>query len=137
MRYMMLMLPGAKAETDGLPDPQAIATMMSYNEELQKAGVLLALEGLQPSAKGVRVAKVAGKRTVTDGPFSEARELVGGFWMIQVRSKEEAVAWASRCPLSDGETIELRLVYEMSDFTNIDAELAASAEALGKALPGA
>jgi hypothetical protein len=135
MRFMMLMYPGAKAETGALPDPKAIAGMMKYNEELTKAGVLLALDGLQPSAKGARVTFSAGKRTVIDGPFTEAKELVGGYWMIQVKSKEEAVEWAKRCPAGEGETIELRQVFEMSDFTNAPPEVAAQAQAVGDMLP--
>ena len=134
MRFMMIMYPGAKAEGGSLPDPKAMAAMMKYNEELTKAGVLLALDGLQPTAKGARVRFHAGKPTVTDGPFTETKELVGGYWMIQVKSKEEAVEWARRCPGSDDEMIELRQVFEMSDFTNAPPELAASAAAVGEKL---
>jgi len=90
--------------------------MMKYNEALQKAGVLLALDGLHPPSMGARVTFAGGKLKVTDGPFTEAKEVVGGYWMIQVKSKEEAVEWASRCPASDNEVIELRQVQEMSDF---------------------
>jgi len=132
MRFLMLMYPGAKAETGALPDPAAIAKMMKYNEDLTKAGVLLALDGLQPSAKGARIRFPGGKATVSDGPFSEAKELVGGYWLIQVKSKEEAVEWAKRCPASTEEMIELRQVFEMTDFTNVSPELAQSADALGK-----
>ena len=132
MRFMMLMYPGAKAETGALPDEKAIAAMTKYNEQLTKAGVLLGLDGLQPSAQGARVKFSGGKPTVIDGPFTEAKELVGGYWMIQVKSKEEAVEWARRCPASDGEMIELRRVYELADFTNISPELAAENEAIGK-----
>jgi hypothetical protein len=134
MRFMMLMYPGAKAETGSLPDPEAIQAMMKYNEELSKAGVLLALDGLQPTSKGARVRFKGGKPTVSDGPFAEAKELVGGYWLIQVRSKEEALEWVKRCPASDDEMIELRQIYEMSDFTNISPELAAEANALGEKL---
>jgi hypothetical protein len=116
MRFMMLMLPGEKAQTGALPDGKAIAAMMRYNEELNRAGVLLALEGLQPTTKGVRVSWQGGKPTITDGPFSEAKEVVGGFWLIEVKSKEEAVAWAARCPASDDEVVEVRQVYEVADF---------------------
>ena len=90
--------------------------MMKYNESLQKAGVLLALDGLHPPAAGARVSFSGGKPKVTDGPFTEAEEVIGGYWMIQVKSKEEAIAWASRCPASDNEIIEIRQVFEMSDF---------------------
>jgi hypothetical protein len=115
---MMLMYPGPKAEQqrNAIPDQKEIATMMKYNEELTKAGVLLALDGLHPTAKGARITFEGGKRTVTQGPFTEVKEIVGGYWLIQVKSKEEAIAWASRCPVNDGETIELRQVFEMADF---------------------
>jgi hypothetical protein len=130
---MLLMYPGAKAETGGLPDPKAMAAMMKYNEELQKAGVLLALDGLQPSAKGARVRFPGGKPVVSDGPFAEAKELVGGYWLIQVKSKEEAIEWVKRCPC-DGETIEVRQVFEAADFTHLTPELAGAADDLGKKL---
>ncbi len=118
MRFMMLMIPKGyeKAQPGAMPDAKAVAAMMKYNEALQKAGVLLALDGLHPPSMGSRVTFVGGKPTVTDGPFTEAKEVVGGYWMIQVKSKEEAVEWASRCPASDNEVIELRQVQEMSDF---------------------
>lgn len=133
MRFMMLMYPGQKAETGALPDPKVFAAMMKYNEELTKAGVLLALDGLQPTSKGVRVRASGGKRTIVDGPFSEAKELIGGYWLIQVRSKEEAVEWASRVPLADDEMVELRQVFEMSDFP---AEVQALAAPIEGALAG-
>ena len=118
MRFMMLMIPKGyeKAQPGAMPDTKAVAAMMKYNEALQKAGVLLALDGLHPPSMGARVTFAGGKPKVTDGPFTEAKEVVGGYWMIQVKSKEEAVEWASRCPASDNEVIELRQVQEMSDF---------------------
>ena len=118
MRFMMLMIPKGyeKAEPDAMPDPKAVAAMMTYNETLQKAGVLLALDGLHPPSSGVRVSFSGGKPKVTDGPFAEAKEVIGGYWMIQVKSKEEAIEWASRCPASDNEVIEIRQVHEMSEF---------------------
>ncbi len=118
MRFMMLMIPKGyeKAQPGAMPDAKAVAAMMKYNEALQKAGVLLALDGLHPPSMGSRVTFAGGKPTVTDGPFTEAKEVVGGYWMIQVKSKEEAVEWASRCPAGDNEVIELRQVQEMSDF---------------------
>lgn len=116
MRFMMIMIPSPKDEADWEPKPEDVAAMTKYNEELNKAGVLLALDGLQETAKGARVAFAGGKPTVTDGPFSEAKEVIGGYWMIQARSKEEAVQWASRCPAADGDVIEVRQVYEMADF---------------------
>jgi hypothetical protein len=118
MRFMMLMIPKGyeKAQPGTMPDPKAVAVMMKYNEALQKAGVLLAIDGLHPPSMGARVAFSGGKPKVTDGPFAEAKEVIGGYWMIQVKSKEEAVEWASRCPGSDNEVIELRQVMEMSEF---------------------
>ncbi len=134
MRFMMLMYPGAKAEAGGLPDPKAIASMMKYNEELTKAGVLLGLDGLQPSAKGARVRYSGGKASVTDGPFTESKELLGGYWMIQVKSRDEALEWARRIPAGEGEMVEVRQVFEMSDFTHISPELAADAKAIEEKL---
>jgi hypothetical protein len=127
------MYPGAKAETGALPDEKAIAAMMKYNEELLKAGVLLAADGLQPSAKGARVRFPGRKPVVSDGPFTEAKELLGGYWLIQVKSREEAIEWVKRCPASEDEMIEIRQVYEMADFP-VSPELAADAAALGKKL---
>jgi hypothetical protein len=118
MRFMMLMIPKGyeKAEPGAMPSAEAVAAMMKYNESLQKAGVLLALDGLHPPSTGVRVSFPGGKPKVTDGPFAEAKEVVGGYWMIQVKSKEEAVEWASRCPASENEVIEVRQVHEFSEF---------------------
>ena len=118
MRFMMLVIPGGyeKAAPGTMPDPKAVEAMMRYNRELQDAGVLLALDGLHPPSMGARVSFSGGKPTVTDGPFIEAKEVLGGYWMIRVNSKEEAIAWASRCPMADNEIIEIRQVQEMSDF---------------------
>ncbi len=118
MRFMMLMIPKGyeKAAPGTMPDAKAVAAMMKYNEDLQKAGVLLTLDGLHPPSMGTRVSFSGGKPRVTDGPFTEAKEVLGGYQMIQVKSKEEAVQWASRCPASDNETIEVRQVQELSDF---------------------
>ncbi len=108
MRFMMLMIPKGyeNAAPGTTPDPKAIAAMMKYNESLRKAGVLLALDGLHPPSTGARVSFSGGTPKVTDGPFAEAKEVIGGYWMIQVRSREEAIEWASRCPGSDNEMIE-------------------------------
>jgi hypothetical protein len=127
MRFMMLMIPKGyeKAAAGTMPDPKAVAAMMKYNESLRKAGVLLALDGLHPPSTGARVSFAGGKPTVTDGPFTEAKEVIGGYWMIQVKSKAEAVEWASRCPASDNETIEVRQVQEFSDFPDDVKEAAA------------
>ena len=118
MRFMMLMIPKGyeKAAPGTMPDAKAVAAMMKYNESLQKAGVLLTLDGLHPPSMGARVSFSGGRPKVTDGPFPEAKEVVGGYWMIQVKSKEEAVAWATRCPASANEVIEVRQVQEFSDF---------------------
>jgi hypothetical protein len=128
MRFMMLMIPKGyeKAAPGTMPDAGAVAAMMKYNESLQKAGVLLALDGLHPPAMGARVSFAGGKPKVTDGPFAEAKEVLGGYWMIQVKSKEEAVEWASRCPASDNEIIEIRQVQELSEFP-ADVQKAAAA----------
>jgi hypothetical protein len=115
---MMLMLPKGydQAPTQALPDPKMVAEMMKYNQRLKEAGVLLALDGLHPPAAGVRVKFGGGKATAVDGPFPEAKEVVGGYWLIQVKSKEEAVEWAKRCPAGDGNVIEVRQVQELSEF---------------------
>jgi hypothetical protein len=118
MRFMMLMIPkGYETAAPGtMPDAKAVEAMMKYNEELQKAGVLLALDGLHPPSTGARVSFPGGKPKVTDGPFPEAKEVVGGYWMIQVRSREEAIEWAKRCPGGENEVIEIRQVQEFEDF---------------------
>jgi hypothetical protein len=118
MRFMMLMIPKGyeTAKPGTMPDAKAVEAMMRYNEALQKAGVLLALDGLHPPSMGARVSFEGGKPRVTDGPFAEAKEVVGGYWMIQVKSRAEAIEWAKRCPGSPNEVIEIRQVQEMSDF---------------------
>jgi hypothetical protein len=118
MRFMMLMIPKGyeNAAPGAMPDAKAVEAMMKYNESLQKAGVLLALDGLHPPSMGARVSFSGGKPKVTDGPFAETKEVLGGYWMIQVKSKQEAIEWAKRCPASDNEVIEIRQVQEMSDF---------------------
>ena len=118
MRFMMLMIPkGYESAAPGtVPDAKAVEAMMKYNEALQKAGVLLALDGLHPPSMGARVSFEGGKPRVTDGPFAEAKEVLGGYWMIQVKSKDEAVEWAKRAPMGDNEIIEVRQVQEMADF---------------------
>ena len=118
MRFMMLMIPKGyeTAEPGTMPDAKAVEAMMKYNEDLQKADVLLSLDGLHPPSMGARVSFNGGKPTVTDGPFTEAKEVLGGYWMIRVKSKEEAIEWAKRCPASDNEVIEIRQVQEFADF---------------------
>jgi len=120
MRFMMLMIPKGyeSAKPGTMPDdPKAVAAMMKYNESLQKAGVLLSLEGLHPPSMGARVSFAGGKPKVTDGPFAEAKEVLGGYWMIQVKSREDAIEWAKRCPGSENEVIEIRQVQEAADFS--------------------
>lgn len=118
MRFMMLMIPSGyeDAAPGTMPEADGVAEMMKYNQSLQRAGVLLAAEGLHPPSMGARVSFPGGKPKVTDGPFAEAREVLGGYWMIQANSLQEAVAWASRCPAGANETIEIRQVQEMEDF---------------------
>jgi hypothetical protein len=118
MRFMMLMIPKGyeTAKPGTMPDAKLVAEMTKYNESLKRAGILLALDGLHPPSVGARVSFPGGKPKVTDGPFSEAKEVLGGYWLIQAKSKEEAVEWASRCPAQDGDVIEVRQVQEFSDF---------------------
>ena len=118
MRFMMMVIPKGyeSAAPDAVPSAEAVAKMMEYNKNLQKAGVLLALDGLFPPSTGARISFADGKATVTDGPFAEAKKVVGGYWIIQVRSREEAVEWAKRAPMGNNEIIEVRQIHEMSDF---------------------
>ncbi len=118
MRFMMLMIPKGyeKAEPGKMPDAKDVSRMMKYNEQLQKAGVLLELNGLHPPSSAARVSFKNGVPAVTDGPFAEAKEVIGGYWIIQAKSREEAIEWAKRCPGTDDETIEVRQVHEMSEF---------------------
>jgi hypothetical protein len=120
MRFMMLVKSNKNAEAGDMPDQKLIAAMGRYNEELAKAGVLLDLAGLQPSAKGARIRFSAGKRSVVDGPFAETQELIAGYWLIKVKSKREAIEWAMRAPAPHGEgadaEIEIRQLFELEDF---------------------
>src|SRR5512146_2786664 len=129
MRFMMLMIHKGyeKAEPGAMPADEAVAAMMKYNKSLQGAGVLLSLDGLHPPSMGARVTFSGGKPTVLRAPFPGANETLGGYWMIQVKSKEEAIEWASRCPASDNEIIEVRQVQEFSEFP---AEIRAAASGL-------
>jgi hypothetical protein len=117
MRFMMLMIPKGyeTAKPGTVPDAKAVEAMMKYNRALQEAGVLVSLEGLHPPSMGSRVSFAKGKPVVTDGPFAEAKEVLGGFWIIKVNSKAEAIEWAKKCPGGD-ETIEIRQIQEMADF---------------------
>jgi hypothetical protein len=118
MRFMMIVIPKGyeTAAPDAVPSAEAVAKMMEYNKSLQKAGVLLALDGLFPPSTGARISYTDGRTTVTDGPFAEAKEVIGGYWIIQVRSREEAIEWAQRAPMSSNEIIEVRQIHEMGDF---------------------
>ncbi|MBV9406471.1 MAG: YciI family protein [Acidobacteriaceae bacterium] len=118
MRFMMLVIPNGyeQAKPGTMPDPKAVEAMMKYNQELQEAGVLLGLEGLHPPSMGARVSFSGGKPQVTDGPFAESKEVIGGYWMIRVNSRDEAIEWAKRCPASENEVIEVRQVQEFADY---------------------
>ena len=131
MRFMMLMLPAGACDAapDARPGAAAVEKMMRFNKALQEAGVLLALDGLHPPSAGVRVSTINGKPKIADGPFAETREVVGGYWMIDVATRDEAVAWATRCPLNPCDTIEIRQVFELADF---QADAGAPAPGLGQ-----
>ena len=118
MRFMMLMIPLGyeTASPDVQLDPERVTAMMKYNEALSEAGILIALDGLHPPSMGARVSFASGKPIVTDGPFIESKEVIGGYWMIDVKSRDEAIAWARKCPASGNEVIEIRQVQEMADF---------------------
>jgi len=118
MRFMMMVkIPATVTAGDYGPDAETVAAMTRYNEELTQAGVLLALDGLHPAEEGARLSFGGGGRaTVTDGPYAEAKEIVGGYWIIDVRSREEAIEWAGRAPMSEGDVIEVRQVFEMTEF---------------------
>jgi hypothetical protein len=118
MRFMMMVIPKGyeSAAPNTVPGAEAVAKMTDYNKALQRAGVLLALDGLFPPSTGARISYTDGKATVTDGPFAEAKEVIGGYWIIQVRSREEAIEWAKRAPMSNNEVIEVRQIHEMPDF---------------------
>ena len=120
MRFMMLMIPLGyeTAPPDVQLDPERFKAMMKYNEALKDAGVLITLDGLHPPSMGARVSFATGKPVVTDGPFAESKEVLGGYWMINVKSREEAIAWAKKCPASGNEIIEIRQVQEMADFSD-------------------
>lgn len=118
MRFMLLMIPGGyeTAAPGTMPSAEQVAPMMAYNESLQKAGVLLSLEGLHPPSMGARISFAGGNTHVQQGPFPDVKNVLGGFWMMDVPSKDEAIAWALRCPASANDVIEVRQVQELSDF---------------------
>jgi hypothetical protein len=117
----MIMVPASKqSEAGALPDGKTLAAMGKFNEEMVKAGVMLAGEGLHPTSKGARITFSGGKATVSDGPFTESKELIAGYWLIQVKSRDEAIAWMKRAPFGEGTTLEIRQVFEASDFAPSD-----------------
>jgi hypothetical protein len=120
MRFMVIVKASKETESGALPSQEILEKMGKYNEELVKAGVMLAGEGLRPSSKGARVKFNGSQRTVIDGPFTETRELIAGFWMWKVKSKEEAIEWLKRAPFDDGAEVEIRQVFETEDFTPVD-----------------
>lgn len=120
MRFMILVPAGNGSEEGVLPDEKLLTEMTKFNEEMVKAGVMLAGEGLHPSSKGARIKFSDGKTTVIDGPFTESKELIAGFWLIQVKSKEEAIAWMKRAPFGGGVVLEIRQVFETEDFAPSD-----------------
>ncbi len=131
MRFMVLVKGDKNSEAGVLPSTEILTEMSKFNEELVKAGVMLAGEGLHPSSKGVRVKFDGKKRTVIDGPFTEAKELVAGFWLWQVKSKEEAIEWLKRAPFDGGTEVEIRQVFETEDFgSNLTPELRKQEERL-------
>lgn len=133
MRFMVIVKADKNSEAGVLPDKKILTAMGKYNEELVKAGVMLAGEGLHPSSKGARVKFSGTKRTVTDGPFAEAKELIAGYWLWQVKSKEEAIEWLKRAPFDGGTEIEIRQVFEAEDFgPEFTPELREQEKRLGK-----
>ncbi|ULA59423.1 MAG: hypothetical protein LZF60_130027 [Nitrospira sp.] len=135
MRFLIFMIPavyqpkiGEKIEADFTPDAEMMAKMGQFNEELKKAGALLSLDGLQPLTTGARLVFSQGKASITDGSLVEAKEVVGGYWMLQAKSKQQVVDWMKRCPAQDGDVIEIRQVFEMPDFP---AEVQAAARKNG------
>lgn len=134
MRFMMIMIPGVyqggkekRVAGDFTPPADAVEQMMKFNEALAKAGHLISLDGLHPIEKGARVSYSGGRPTVTDGPFIESKEVLGGYWMAQFASKEEAVEWAKKIPAAEGDTVEIRQVFEITDWSD-DAQKAAESK---------
>ena len=138
MRFMVLVKANKDSEAGLLPSREVLTAMGKFNEELVKAGVMLAGEGLHPSSRGARVKFNGNQRTVTDGPFAETKELIAGFWLWQVKSKEEAIEWLKRAPFDDGAEVEIRQVYETQDFAPVDptGELRAAEDRLRAQVAG-
>ena len=139
MRFMLLMIPKGyeNAAPGTLPDAEAVAVMMQYNQALQDAGVLLCLEALHPPSMGARITFSQGEPTISKGPFADTGEVLGGYWIIQVKSAQEAIEWAARCPASDNEIIEVRQLQEFADFPeDIQKAAAGFPDMQGKSTPG-
>jgi hypothetical protein len=120
MRFMVIVKATKESEAGVLPDEKALAAMGNFNEELVKAGVMLAGEGLHPSSEGVRISSAGGKKTVTEGPFAETNELVAGYWLLQTKTKAEVIEWIKRAPFMAGEEVEIRQVFEAEEFAASD-----------------
>ena len=133
MKVMVFVRSNDKIESGAMPDPELISTMQKCNEELLKAGVLLDLNGLHPSSRGKRIAFQGGKKVLVDGPFAESKELVAGYWLLQTRSLEEAIAWFERAPMLEGDVLEVRQVFDLDDFALSD-EQRAELERMGQQL---
>ena len=137
MKFMVLVKASKESEAGVMPGPEILTDMGKYNEELAKAGVLLAADGLYPSSKGARVKFEGAKRIVTDGPFAETKDLIAGFWLWQVKSKEEAIEWLKRAPFGGGIEVEIRQVFEAEDFaTNLTPEAKEREERVRAQMPG-
>jgi hypothetical protein len=138
MRFMLLMIPRGyeKAAPGAMPDAAAVAAMMKYNQALQEAGVLIALDGLHPPSMGARVSFPGGKPSVAEGACADATEVLGGYWMIKVKSKAEAIEWATRCPGDENAVIEVRQVQEMADFPADVRQAAAGFDEMRSKAPG-
>ena len=116
MRYIVMVRASKASEAGAMPSPELVAKIGAFNQQLAEAGVLLAADGLYPSSAGLRIKYTGSRATVIDGPFAETKELIGGFWLVQVRSREEALEWFTRCPFENDEEIELRRIYDAEDF---------------------
>ncbi len=119
MRFMVLVKPGPEAESGRLPDPAMFEAMGKFNDEMVAAGVMLAADGLHPTSKGARIRYAGGRPTVVDGPFTESKELIGGFWILQVKSRDEAIEWMKRAPFGEVEEVEIREIWELEDLGDL------------------
>ncbi len=119
MRFIVLVKPGPEAESGRLPDAAMFEAMGKFNDEMVAAGVMLAADGLHPTSKGARIRYAGGRPTVVDGPFTETKELIGGFWILQVKSRDEAIEWMKRAPFGETEEVEIREIWELEDFGDL------------------